>query len=463
MSFKVPHTLVLLFGMVVLAYGLTLVLPPGEYERTTNEAGREQVVAGSYTPVAEVDHLPPTEIFTAIPRGFEAAAEIIFFILIIGGMFGVFRATGAADAAIGSMLRRFGSRPALLLGGMMAIFAVGSATIGMAEEYIPFVPLLVALTAALGMDAVVAVGVMSLGAAVGYGAALINPFTVVIAQDIADLPQGSGIEFRAALLVIFLAVAFHHVWRYARRVQADPSKSLMAGIATPAAAAGVGAGGGPADVGLTGRRRLVLVALGLALVVLIYGLQRWHWYLVEMGALFLALSLVMAAIGGLSADDAANEFGVGAAELTMTALLVGFARSIQVVLDDGTVVDTIIHGLAQPLTGFGPAVASVGMYGVQSVFNFFVPSGSGQAYVTMPLMAPLADLVGVSRQIAVLAYQFGDGFTNALVPTNAVLIGMLAIAGVPYGRWFRFVMPFIVKVWIVGSLALVAAVLFGYS
>lgn len=455
---KVPHTLVLLFGMIVFAYGLTLVLPPGQYERTTNEAGREQVVAGSYAPASEVDRLPPTEIFTAIPRGFEAAAEIIFFILIIGGMFGVFRATGAADAAIGSMLRRFGSRPALLLGGMMAIFALGSATIGMAEEYIPFVPLLVALTAALGMDAVVAVGVMSLGAGVGYGAALINPFTVVIAQDIADVPQGSGIEVRAALLVLFLAIGFHHVWRYARRVQADPSTSLMAGVET-----GAGSTSAPAAVALTGRRRLVLVALGLALVVLIYGLHKWHWYLVEMGALFLALSLVMALMGGLTADDAANEFGVGAAELTMTALLVGFARTIQVVLDDGTVVDTIIHGLAQPLTRLGPELAAVGMFAVQSVFNFFVPSGSGQAYVTMPLMAPLADLVGVARQTAVLAYQFGDGFTNALVPTNAVLIGMLAIAGVPYGRWFRFVMPFMLKVWIVGSLALVAAVLLGYS
>ena len=190
--FKVPHTLVLLFGMIVLAYLATLVLPPGEFQRVTNEVGRQQVVPGSLHAAQGVETLSPTEIFTAIPRGFEAAAEIIFFILIIGGMFGVFRATGAADAAIGSMLRRFGNRPAWLLGGTMAIFAFGSATIGMAEEYIPFVPLLVVLTAALGMDAIVAVGVMAVGYGVGYGAALINPFTVFIAQDIAGLQQGSG-------------------------------------------------------------------------------------------------------------------------------------------------------------------------------------------------------------------------------------------------------------------------------
>jgi uncharacterized ion transporter superfamily protein YfcC len=455
--FKVPHTLVLLFGMIVLAYLATLVLPPGEFQRVTNEVGRQQVVPGSYTPLQGVETLSPTEIFTAIPRGFEAAAEIIFFILIIGGMFGVFRATGAADAAIGSMLRRFGNRPAWLLGGTMAIFAFGSATIGMAEEYIPFVPLLVVLTAALGMDAIVAVGVMAVGYGVGYGAALINPFTVFIAQDIADLQQGSGIEFRAVLLLVFLAVGFHHVWRYAKRVQADPSSSLVADVEAETVHVA------DTDVPLTGRRRLVLVALGLGLAILIWGLKVHEWYLVEMSALFLALCVVMAVVSRLSADEAAIEFGHGAAELTMTALLVGFARTIEVVLNDGHVVDTIISGLAAPLAKLGPALASVGMFGVQSVFNFFVPSGSGQAYVTMPLMAPLADLVGVSRQVAVLAYQFGDGFTNILVPTNAVIIGILSIAGIPYMRWVRFLMPLMVKIWVIGSIALVVAVLMGYQ
>ncbi|MFW6088275.1 MAG: YfcC family protein [Gemmatimonadota bacterium] len=455
--FRVPHTLVLLFGMIVLAWGLTLVLPPGEFERVTNEAGREQVVPGSYTPLENIERLPPTEIFTAIPRGFEAAAEIIFFILIIGGMFGIFRATGAADAGIGSLLRRFGDRPALLLGGTMAVFAFGSATIGMAEEYIAFVPLLVVLTAALGMDAIVAVGVMAIGYGVGYGAALINPFTVLIAQDVADVPQGSGLEYRGLLLILFLVVGFHHVWRYARRVRADPSRSLMAGVETDVVL--------PADADgrLTVRHRLVLMALLAALALLIYGLNAWHWYLVEMGALFLGLCVVMALVSRLSADDAAREFGVGASELTMTALLVGFARSIEVVLVDGRVIDTIVAGLAAPLERLGPELAAVGMFAVQSVFNFFVPSGSGQAYVTMPLMAPLADLVGVTRQTAVLAFQFGDGFTNILVPTNPVIIGILAIAGVPYLTWVRFLMPFMVKIWLLGSAALVVAVLIGFA
>ena len=201
----------------------------------------------------------------------------------------------------------------------------------------------------------------------------------------------------------------------------------------------------------------------MALVALIIGLKFWDWYLVEMGALFLALSIVMAVVGGVSTDDAAKQFGVGASELTMTAMLVGFARSIQVVLEHGDVVDTIIAGMASPLQRLGPELAATGMFMFQSVLNFFIPSGSGQAYVTMPLMAPLADLVEVSRQTAVLAFQFGDGFTNILVPTNAVLIGILSIAAVPYDRWLRFILPFMLKVWILGSLALVIAVAIGYS
>ena len=214
---------------------------------------------------------------------------------------------------------------------------------------------------------------------------------------------------------------------------------------------------------MTRVHKLVIAIIVGAIALLIWGLKAYHWYLVEMGALFLAVSLVIALAARMSADDAAIRFCEGAAELTTTALLIGFARAIQVVLDDGLVVDTIINSMALPLQNLGPELAAAGMFGVQSVFNFFIPSGSGQAYVTMPIMAPLGDLVGVTRQVSVLAYQFGDGFTNILVPTNAVLVGILAIARVPYDRWFRFIVPFMIKVWIVGSIALAIAVWIGFS
>jgi uncharacterized ion transporter superfamily protein YfcC len=453
-SFRVPHTLVLLFAMIVVALLLTYALPPGTFERVEVE-GHGQVVPGSYHTTPEVTPPPPIAVFTAVPRGMVAAAEIIFFIFIIGGAFGVLRATGAVDALLGASIRRLGHRPLWLVLGGMLVFVAGSSTIGMAEEYLPFIPVLVALALALGYDAVTGVAIVAIGYSIGYGVATINPFTVLIAQDIAGLRPASGLAVRLALTAVFVPIGMHHVWRYARRVHRDPAASLVADIAPP-----------PQDAAhdttaFTMTRKLVLGSVVLALVLLVFGLARRGWYLTEMGALFLALAIVIALVARMHPDRTATEFARGASELTTTALLVGFARAIQVVLDQGGVIDTIVHGASVPLQTLGPSFAAVGMFFVQSLTNLFIPSGSGQAYVTMPIMAPLADVVGVSRQVAVLAYQFGDGFTNILVPTNPVIIGILAIAGVPYDRWLRFVLPFMLKIWLVGSIALALAVWLG--
>jgi uncharacterized ion transporter superfamily protein YfcC len=461
--FKVPHTLVLLFGMVVLALLLTYVLPAGAFDRVENEAGRLQVVPESFQLTPDAERLSPIAVFTAIPRGFSAAHEIIFFVFIIGGAFAVLRATGAVDAALGALLRRLGHQPFWLVAGGVTVFAVGSSTIGMAEEYLPFVPVLVALALALGYDTITAVGIMCVGYGIGYGAAAINPFTVLIAQDVAGLQPTSGLWFRVALTLVLLPVGIHHVWAYAKKVGQDPSKSLVADMDQGGVdSAGLGHQGSD-QAPMTSTHRWVLGVLLVVLAVLVYGLSQWHWYLVEMGALFVGLTIVLAAIARMSPDRTAVEFGKGAAELTTTALMIGVARAIQVVLDDGGVVDTIVHGISLPLRELPGALSAVGMFFVQSLANLFIPSGSGQAYVTMPIMAPLADLVDVSRQVAVLAYQFGDGFTNILVPTNAVLVGILAMAAIPYDRWVRFVMPFMVKMWVLGSLALAAAVAIGYA
>jgi uncharacterized ion transporter superfamily protein YfcC len=455
-SSRMPHTLVLLFGMIVLALLLTYTLPAGEYQRVENDEGRLQVVPGSFVTVADREPLSPLVVLTAVPRGLEAAAEIIFFVFIIGGAFAVLRETGAVDAALGAALRRLGHHPLWLIVGGVRLFMVGSSTIGMAEEYLPFVPVLVALALALRYDALTGVAIMTVGYSVGYGIATINPFTVLIAQDVAGLQPGSGLWYRVALAALFVPIGVHHVWRYAKRVRADRSASLVADIPPPAAAA-------TRDVPLDAGRLGALAAVAAALVVLVYGLTQRGWYLIEMSALFLGLAALLAAIGRISPNRAAVTFGAGAAELTMTALLIGFARAIQVVLDEGGVIDTIVHGLSVPLESLGPSLAAVGMLIVQALTNFFIPSGSGQAYVTMPIMAPLADVVGVSRQVAVLAYQFGDGFTNILVPTNPVIIGILAIANVPYDRWLKFVLPFLLKVYAAAAGALVVAVWIGYA
>lgn len=452
---KVPHTLVLLFGMIIAALLLTHVLPAGTYERVENEHGRLQVVPGTYRVTPDVVPPSPLAIFTSVPRGLEAAAEIIFFVFIIGGAFAVLRHTGAIDAFMAAALRRLGHRPFLLVVGGVVVFSVGSSTIGMAEEYLPFIPVLVAMALALRYDPLVGVAIVAVGYGMGYGTATINPFTVLIAQDVAGLQPGSALGFRVALGVVFVAVGVHHLWRYASSIHRDPSRRLVPERQAAPAASTTDAGP------ITRTHALVLLFVVLMLAVLIWGLTTRGWYLVEMSALFLWMTLGIAIIGRVGPDTTAKTFGVGAAELTMTALLIGFARAIQVILDDGKVIDTIVHGLSVPLQSVGPSLAAVGMFLVQSLVNLFIPSGSGQAYVTMPIMAPLADVVGVSRQVAVLAFQFGDGFTNIVVPTNPVIIGMLAIAGVPYPRWLRFIFPLMIKVWIVGSIALVLAVAMG--
>ncbi|MEL6869931.1 MAG: TIGR00366 family protein [Pseudomonadota bacterium] len=454
-TIKVPHTLVLLFGMIVIAWLATLVLPAGSFESVTNEHGRAEVVPGTFAYQEDVSAPSFWSLFTVIPRGLAEAQGIIFFVFIIGGTLAVIRTTGAIDAAMGSLLRRFGTRPAMLIFIGMLAFSVGSSTIGMAEEYIPLTAVLMMLCVAMRMDVVAAISIMVVGYGVGFGTATINPFTVLVAQEVAGLPPTSGWSFRAAMLVPFFALGFWHVYRYAMRVRNDAAASLVYGIDTATPPAQVDA------VQVTNTHRLVLALLGMTLVVLVWGIKQQGWYLVELGAIFFALAVVTGLIARMPLDDIANRFIVGAAELTGTALLIGFARGIELMLSDGQVLHTIINALAVPLGQIGGSFSAVGMLLIQSVLNFFVPSGSGQAYVTMPIMAPLSDIVGVSRQVAVLAYQMGDGFMNMIVPTNAVLMGILGIAGIPYGRWLRFIAPLIAQFLVLGSLTLIVAVAVG--
>ena len=447
---RIPDSIVLIFLLIVLAQGASYVIPAGEFERD----GR-QVVEGTYRAV-EADPLPPLAFLTAIPAGLAAAQEIIFFVILVGGVIRIVRATGAIDAVIGWAITRLGARPAWLVGGMVALFSLGSSTVGMAEEYMPFVPILVAMCLALKLDAVVAVGIIYVGAGVGYACAALNPFTVLIAQDIAGLELASGQVVRWGLLLVCLAVGVQHLLRYAARVRRDPGQSLVADVDY--------AGGfeRPEGVPFTGRRAAVVSILVGGIGLFVYGVAARGWYLVELSAVFLGIGLLAALIGRLGPNGAGRAFLDGAAEMTATALLIGFARTIEVVLSDARVIDTVIHGLAAPLGALPAHAAAVGMLAAQTICNLFIPSGSGQAYVTMPIMAPLADLTAVTRQTAVLAYQFGDGFTNMLVPTNALLMGMLALARIPYQRWVAFVVPLLVKLYLVAALALVAAVELGY-
>ncbi len=448
MKLRFPETLVLTVALVLLAQLATYVLPSGEFERVLVD-GRARAVPGTFHEV-DVASLPWHAALTRIPKGLEKAAEVIFFVLLCGGVIGVLRASGAVDALLARVLARMDGRPVLLIGGMTALLSLGAATIGMAEEYVPFVPILAASCAALGFDAIVAVGIVYVAAGIGYAAAPHNPFTVLIAQRIAGLEPNSAAGFRWILWGLALAVGVTYLVRYALRVRADRSRSYMAGIEPWSPPSGQAP-----ELGLGQLALLAVFGAGIALFV--WGCAVHEWGLGELSAVFLALALLAMPLGSLSPNRAAREFSVGAAEMTNTALLIGFAKTIQVLLEEGKVIDAVVHALATPLEGLSPDVAAVGMLGVQSLTNLFIPSGSAQASVTMPLMAPLGDLVGVSRQVAVLAFQCGDGLSNMLIPTNAVLMGVLALGRVPYGAWLRFIVPLAALLFALFAAALVVA------
>lgn len=454
-SLKAPHTLVLLLCMMILAQASTYILPQGAFETTTDGNGHKSVIPGTYQEFEVKTKLEPWHILMTVPRALADTQNIIFFVFIIGGALAVIKATGTIDAVLGKTLEKFGSRPWLLILIGMAAFSIGSGTLGMAEEYLPFVAVLAALCLGMGLDNVTAVGIMVVGYGIGYGAAAFNPFTVIIAQNIAGLQPASGFGFRLIILIPFFLVGYWHVMRYARTKGRLSSRQITELNAEEKVYPGLK------------RFHIVILALTLlSILLIVYGISDfsgWGWYLTELGAVFLGLGIVSAFIGKLGANKTAKEFVNGAAELTGTALLIGFARSIALILEDGQVMHTVVHALASPLQETIPEVAAIGMFWIQTVINFFIPSGSGQAFVTMPLMTPIADLTNVTRQTAVLAYQFGDGFSNMIVPTNAVLMGILGMAGISYTKWFKFMLPLMIKIMILGSFIMAVAVWIDFS
>ena len=452
-------SLALIFSIIVLAQVLVYLVPQGQYERQpyADNPARSMVVADSYARAAGEQRvaIAPWYFLQAIPKGLAAAQEIIFLIFIAGGVIALLRQSGAIDAALHRAVARLGGSPWILIAGCLVVFSLGSFTIGMGEEYVPLIPILVTMSLAMRMDAIVAMGLVWVPYGIGWACAGINPFGVIIAQNIAGVPLASGWGARLVMMGIFLAVAFHHIYRYARQVQLDPSASLVAHI-------DYGAGfEQPEDVRFTPRRVVILLVFLAAIAGFVYGVTRYDWYINELSAIFLAVGLLTALIARIPVGDTSRTFIGGCAEMTAAALLVGFARSIEVVLADGQIIDTVIDSIASLLVHLGAEAAVIGMLVVQTICNFFIPSGSGQAFVTMPIMSPLATLTGVPQQTAVLAYQFGDGFTNMVVPTSALVMGALALGKIPYGAWVRFVTPLLLKIFTLAAVFLVLSIHIG--
>jgi uncharacterized ion transporter superfamily protein YfcC len=476
---RIPNAYVLIFGLLVLAAGLTWVIPPGQFERAVRD-GRTVVVPGSYQRVLPDGPLPPGnevrpepqgvfDVLRAPLQGFVQAAEIIVFILVVGGAFKILEATGAVRAGIGRIIVAFRGRELLLIPIVMILFSLAGAVFGMSEETIPFVMLFVPLALALGYDSITGAAMPFVAAGAGFAAAFINPFTLGIAQGIAELPPVSGIGYRVAAWVVITAVAIAWVMRHAARVRRDPTLSPT-WEQDRARRAAEGLGGEAAerswqalDEPMTGTHRALLVLFAAAIGLLIVGVLRWGWYIEEIGALFLGFGVLAAVVARLGGERTVEAFLKGAAELIGAALVVGLARGILVVAQNGGIIDPVLHFLSGGIGQLPPVLSAQVMFLAQSALNFFVPSGSGQAALSMPLMAPLADLVGVTRQTAVLAYQFGDGFTNLIIPTSGVLLGVLGAARISWITWARWMLPLQVIFVILGLLLLIPPVLMGWG
>jgi uncharacterized ion transporter superfamily protein YfcC len=472
---KIPHVFVLLSGVIFVCSILTYVVPSGSYDRQTvtiGKATRTVMVPGTYrkipkhisfegvvlgkevegkaTPVSFVG------LMTSIPRGMENVSDIIFLIFLIGGVFGIIQRTGTIAAVIHSLLNRFSNSGPMLTVVLMTAVAIGGSTLGMGEELIPLVPIFLLVSAELGYDRIYGLALVSLAAEAGFAAATTNPFTVQIAQGIAEVPLGSGISFRIIFFAVCMFFTITYVLRYGRKIRRDPSKSIVAGDGISALPSSV------EKHALRAAHVWIVVCCGAIFGVILYAMQARDWWLNEMSGGFLLMGVIAVIIARLPVSEAVAAFVKGMEDMVVAAMVVGFARGIQVVMLDGEILDTIIHSAASLLQHYSKIAAAEGMLAFQTILNFFIPSGSGQAAVTMPLMAPLSDILGITRQTAVFAFTCGDGFSNMIIPTSGILMAMLSLAKIPYEKWLRFAVPMFLQLIVVSGIFLAIAVLMNY-
>jgi len=473
MKIKVPHVFALLTGVVFVCSVLTWIVPSGEFERERRLVGgseRIMVVAGTYETVPK--HLSAGGlIFTepapglaspvslegflsAIPRGMIAASDIIFFIFIIGGVFGLLQKTGTIPAVLHAVLDKLRNRWQLLTVVLMLLMGIGGSTLGMGEEFIPLVPIFLIVAREIRCDRIYGTALVYVAGAVGFAAATTNPFTVAIAQSIAGLPLNSAIGFRLLFFACSMTVTIVYMLRYGAKIRRDPSVSFVAGIdleidedVTPPV--------------LTKSHIAIVIACISIFVFILWAVQFMGWWLPEMAGGFILMGLVAIVIARMPLADASRATVQGMEEMTVAALVVGFARAVTVVMEDGLILDTLVQSASVVLLHVPRLVAAEGMLVFQATLNFFIPSGSGQAAVTMPLMAPLADVLGLTRQSAVFAFTCGDGFSNMVIPTSGILMASLGLAKVPYQLWLRFMVPLLAQLIGVAAIFMAVAVIVG--
>jgi uncharacterized ion transporter superfamily protein YfcC len=437
---KLPHTFVLLFIILALIAAATWLVPGGKYD--THLVNGKQLINPDSFHYIESAPQGLVSLMRAPIKGFVKAAQIIGFVLIVGGAFAVLQKTEAIDSMIKSLARAHASSKFIqkaLIPVFITLFSIGGATFGMNEEAIPFILIFVPLALALGYDTVVGVSIPFLGSQVGFSAAFLNPFNVGIAQGIAGVPVFSGWGYRLIVWVLATTVTIVFMMWYAARVKRDPTLSPTYALDLEKRKE-LPAGGIGEFHGMTARHKLVLAIFAGSLMVMVGGVVHYDWYIDEIAALFLSMAIVIGLVGKLDSTQIVEGFMQGARDLVGTALVIALARGTLVLARDAHIIDTMLHALMPLVQSVHPVFAAWKMFGIQTVINFFIHSGSGQAALTMPIMAPLADLVGVTRQTAILAFQFGE-FTTPMIPTSGITVGVLALARIPWITWAKWMIP----------------------
>lgn len=456
-KWKTPHTFVILVAIILIAAAATYFVPAGEFNRYEDKAtGKTLVEAGSYHTIVSKP-INPLKIPVAIYTGIVDSAPILTFMLIIGGAFQIITSTGALTALCKKLSKTFSKKKYFVIPVFLTIFSIFGFTMGMSSEVMIFVPIGITLAMLLGLDKVTGTAMIALGAAIGFTAGILNPFNVGVAQDIAELALFSGMGYRIFILIVLLAATSAYIICYAKKVASNPKKSIIYGIKEDQEYTFD-------DVSDTMSKRQigVLVIMVACFGILIYGLSKLGWYFEEMSALFIFMGIICGFVNGYGPSRIAKEFGEGAKGIVVGCLIIGIARTVEVILSDASILDTIVYGIVNIVGVLPNSIKAVGMFLCQSLINCVIVSGTGQAAVTMPLMVPVSDLVGISRQTAVLALQLGDGFSNSVLPMSSSLMGYLAVSRIPYSKWLKFMLP-LFGIWTaLGCLFMLGALMIGY-
>lgn len=456
---QLPHIYVLLFSVIIVCTILTWVLPAGEFDRVMNEAtGRTVAVAGTFHTVKQ-SPVGIFQMFQSIYNGMCDAGSVTFFVFVSFASINIIIASGAFNGLVAGLLKVFkGKARVAIIPIFMFIVGIASSTIGLFEEWFPFVPVFAGIAMAMGFDAVVGMAIVAFGAATGYSGAMMNPFTVGIAQGIAEVAPMSGTGYRFLCHMALLVVGSALTIRYALKVQADPSKSLVYGETGHITMSENDVQNAPFGI----REKLVLLILLGGIIAVVYGCKVYGWYFAELSAVFVIMGVLSALVMGWGPNKIGELYSKGFTDIAMACMMIGLARGILMVLQAGNIIDTVVYYFSLPLAAFPSWFCGVAMLVMQTLLNFFIPSGSGQAAASMPIMAPLADLLGVSRDTAVLAFQFGDGLSNVLWPTAypAILAGL---AGIKVEKWWKFAIPVGLVLVLTQAGLMILAVLTGFG